>query len=190
MLTNNWIMKNKWMLIVILMLFGIGAYFLLAFFFHVFSVKPEILIGEANVNVDSDEFIGLVLKIPGSEKEGHWELNVTRLESKNDLGSLTEINGEYLLNKKPIYYLSAESGTIQWETRVLQITGQVSFRTNDGKVLRAEQLTWDPNNRRITAVNGVVLEAPGLTVIADKFNGDFKLDQVKMSGITKVFYHR
>lgn len=184
------ILKKKYLLVTILILFGVIVYFLLGFLFHAISGKQDLLVGEGKLKVDSDEFIGLMLKIPGAEKNGHWELNVARLESKGDLGSMKEINGDYLLDKKPIYHISAESGTIQWKTRVLQINGQVNFKTNDGKLLRAEEVSWDPNIRRILAVNKVVLESPGLTVTTDKFDGDFNLDQVEMSGMTKAFYRR
>lgn len=182
--------KSKWLLIIILMFLGVIAYFLLVSFFHITSNKQEVLVGEGKLKVNSDEFIGLMLKIPGAERNGHWELNVARLESKDDLGLMKEINGDYLLDKKPIYHLSAESGIIQWATRVLQINGQVSFKTTDGKALRAEEVSWDPNTRRILAVNKVVLESPGLTVTTDKLDGDLNLDQVEISGMTKAFYRR
>lgn len=186
----NLSLKNKWLLLVVLMLLGIIAYFLLVSFFHAVSKKQDILVGEGKLNVNSDEFIGLMLKIPGAEKNGYWELNVARLESKDEIGSMKEINGDYFLNKKPIYHISAESGIIQWKTRVLQMTNQVNFRTNDGKSLRAEELFWDPNTRKILAENKVVLESSELTVTTEKLDGDLNLDQVKFSGMTKSFYRR
>ncbi len=186
----NLTFRNKWQLLVIVIIFALIAYFLLSFSFHAISKKQEVLVGEGKLQVNSDEFIGLMLKIPGAEKNGHWELNVARLESKSDLGLLKEINGEYLLNKKPIYYLSAESGIIQWKTRVLQITGQVNLKTNDGKVLKAEEVSWDPNTRRVTAEKKVVLESPDLTITMNKLDGDLDLNKVKISGMTKAIYRR
>ncbi len=186
----NLILKKKWLFVAILFLLGVITYFSLGSLFRAISGKQDVLVGEGKLKADSDEFIGLMLKIPGAEKNGHWELNVARLESKGDLGLMKEINGNYLLDKKPIYHVSAESGIIQWKTRVLQINGQVSFKTNDGKLLRAEEVSWDPNTRRIQAVNKVILESPGLTVSTDKIDGDLKLEQVEMSGMTKAFYRR
>lgn len=186
----NLAIKNKWLLLVILISIGVIAYFLLTFFFHTISKKQEILVGEGKLNVDSDEFIGLLLKIPGAEKNGHWELNVARLESKDEIGEMKEINGHYYLDKKPIHHISAESGVIQWKTRILQMDGQVNLKTNDGKSLRAEEISWDPNNRQILAERKVVLESPGLTITTEKLDGDLNLDQVKLSGITKSFYRR
>lgn len=186
----NLAIKNKWLLIVILIAIGVIAYFLLTFFFHTFSKKQEVLVGEGKLNVNSDEFIGLLLRIPGAEKNGYWELNVARLESKDDIGEMKEINGHYYLDKKPIYHISAESGVIQWKTRVLQMDGQVNLKTDDGKSLRAEEISWDPNTQKILAEKKVVLESPGLTVTTEKLDGDLNLDQVKLSGITKSFYRR
>ncbi|MGE5607448.1 MAG: LPS export ABC transporter periplasmic protein LptC [Bacteroidota bacterium] len=186
----NLIFKKKWLLLLIVILLALIAYFLLSSLFYAVSKKQEVLVGEGKLQVNSDEFTGLILKIPGAEKNGHWELNIARLESKEALGLLTEINGEYFLDKQPIYYISAESGTIWWKTRVLQITGLVNLKTNDGKVLKAEKVSWDPNARRITAEKEVLLESPDLTISTDKFDGDLNLEQAKMSGMTKAFYRR
>jgi hypothetical protein len=68
--------------------------------------------------------------------------------------------------------------------------GQVNLKTDDGKSLRAEEISWDPNIRKILAVNKVVLESPGLTVTTEKLDGDLSLEKVKFSGITKSFYRR
>ncbi len=184
------ILKNKWLLLVILVLLVVVAYLSLAYFFNAVSKKQEAFVGEGKLNVNSDEFIGLLLRIPGAEKNGYWELNVARLESKDEIGTMKEINGDYYLNKKPIYHLSAESGIIEWETRILHIAGQVNFKTNDGKSLRAEEVSWNPNTRKILAKNKVVLESPGLTVTTEKLDGDLNLDQVKLLGVTKSFYRR
>lgn len=186
----NLAIKNKWLLLVILISIGVIAYFLLTFFFHTISKKQDVLVGEGKLNVDSDEFIGLLLRIPGAEKNSYWELNVARLESKDEIGEMKEINGHYYLDKKPIHHISAESGVIQWKTRVLQMDGQVNLKTNDGKWLRAEEILWNPNTRKISAEKKVVLESPGLTITTDKLDGDLNLDQVKLSGITKSFYRR
>ncbi len=186
----NLTFKKKWLLLLITILLAASAYFLLSSLFHAVSNKQEALVGEGKLQINSDEFTGLVLKIPGAEKNGYWELNVARLESKDDFGLLTEINGEYLLNKQPIYYISAESGIILWKTRVLQLTGKVNLKTNDGKVLRAEKIAWDPNVRRVTAEKEVVLESPGLTISMEKFDGDLNFEQVKITGMTKAFYRR
>ena len=112
------------------------------------------------------------------------------MESKEEIGLLTEINGEYLINKKPIYNISAESGTILWKTRILQINGKVNLKSNDGKVLRAGKISWNPNTRRITAEEEVVLESSDLMISTDKFDGDLSLEQVKISGMTKAYYRR
>jgi len=186
----NLTFKNKRLLLLVAILLVMIAYFILSSFINVISEKQEVLVGEGKLQINSEEFTGLVLKIPGAEKNGHWELNVARLESRDDLGLLTEINGEYLLDKQPIYNIAAEAGTIRWETRVLQITGQVNLKTNDGKLLKAERVSWDPNIRRITAEKNVVLEAPDLTIAADKFECDLNFDQVKISGTTKALYRR
>lgn len=190
MITINLTFKKKWLLLLIVTILAVAAYFLLSSLFHAISNKQEVLVGEGKLQINSDEFTGLILKIPGAEKNGHWELNIARLESKDDLGLLTEINGEYLLDKRPIYYISAEAGTILWKTRVLQINGKVNLKTNDGKLLKAEKLSWDPNTRRITAEKEVVLESADLTISTDEFDGDLNLEQVKISGMTKAFYRR
>jgi len=182
--------KKKWLLLLMVFLLAVMAYFLLSSLFHTVSNKQEVLVGEGKFQIDSDEFTGLILKIPGAEKNGHWELNVARLESKEEIGLLTEINGEYLINKKPIYNISAESGTILWKTRILQINGKVNLKSNDGKVLRAGKISWDPNTRRITAEEEVVLESSDLMISTDKFDGDLSLEQVKISGMTKAYYRR
>ena len=190
MVKFNLTFKNKRLLLLVAILLAVIAYFLLSSFFNAISRKHEVLVGEGKLQINSDEFTGLILKIPGAEKNGHWQLNVARLESRDDLGFLTEINGEYLLDNQPIYNIAAEAGTILWETRVLQMTGQVNIKTSDGKLLKAEKVSWDPTTRRITAEKSVVLEAPDLTIAADKFEGDLNFDQVKIFGTTKALYRR
>ncbi len=152
--------------------------------------KAEIQSGrQSSANVD--EFIGMTIKIPGAEKNGLWELHVSKVESTDNIGELNTITGDYILNKKLIYQISGNSGTIYWDKRILKVTGDVILKTTDDtKILTATEIIWDPNIKNFKAQKNVVLKTPEITVMSDEINSSLDLDQVTLKGLTKIVYTR
>jgi hypothetical protein len=139
----------------------------------------------------SDEFEKMTIKIPGAEKNGYWELHVDQGESLETVGHLNHIEGSYFINKKPFYRISGKTGIIYWNTRILQINGNVMLKTVDeSKSLNADEIVWDPTLRNITARREVILVTTQATVTTNQIIANLSLDQAVFNGLTKVVYQR
>ncbi|MGE5581437.1 MAG: LPS export ABC transporter periplasmic protein LptC [Bacillota bacterium] len=138
-----------------------------------------------------DEFSGMKIKIPGAEKDGYWELTVSKFADLSDVGRLNKVEGSYYRGRKPVYLISGETGVIYWNSRVLELQGNVLIKTYDGsKKITADELVWDPNQKTITARHNVTLETSNLTVNAETFSSNLYLNRASFTGMTKAVYER
>jgi LPS export ABC transporter protein LptC len=138
--------------------------------------------------VDQNMLLGMVIKIPGSDRHSYWELKVDRFAEQNKVGVMTKIKGVYFQNGQPFYHVTAQSGEINWHSRQLRFCNQVEFSSEDGKKLQARECLWDPVRKVVTAAGEVVLSAPGFTVSTEKITANLELEKANFSGLTKVVH--
>jgi LPS export ABC transporter protein LptC len=138
----------------------------------------------------TDELIGITIKVPGSDRGRYWDLAVDKLVKQEERGRLIRIDGRYIVNKLSLYRLTADSGSMDWRTRGLEVNGNVVLQTNDGKKLTAAKLVWDPVRERVLATGAVILETEDVRLETDSLEADIKLEQTFFSGMTKVTYRR
>ncbi|HYH04617.1 MAG TPA: LPS export ABC transporter periplasmic protein LptC [Bacillota bacterium] len=151
-------------------------------------VKPSVKPVKKVAGNDENVLMGMTIKIPGNEKNGYWELKVVKFAGLEQIGKMKTIEGDYLLDGKPIYHVSAKSGQVNWENRQLRFENQVVFTSNDKKKLSAQEFLWNPVQNKVFAENQVVLSAPGLVVTTHKLEADPQLDKVVFTGETKFVY--
>jgi LPS export ABC transporter protein LptC len=130
--------------------------------------------------------MGMEIKIPGAEPESYWNLKVDQFTEQNKVGTMIGIKGDYFLNDKPLYHVSARSGEINWQTRLLRFRQKVEFSSMDGKRLIAREFLWDPVQKRVTAEREVVLSAPGFRIYSQKVSANLKMERVTFSGATRM----
>ena len=181
--------KKTWSVISIVVVTLIGVITFAISFRQVSHEHPSAPTIKSDLQT-KEEFIGMVIKIPGVDINSYWELNVSKFESFDDTGHMFTVKGKYYLNKKPFYNISAASGIVYWKTRVLSLSGNVIMTTNDEKQLVAEQLTWDPNAKKIQARQNVVLTANRIKIETEEFKGNLDLERAVFSGFTKATYQR
>lgn len=140
------------------------------------------------LQVNSEELIGLTMKIPGGKQNGYWELNCAKLVNAKQFGTLTTINGRYIVANKPVYYLVAESGFIYWTNSVLKLQGNVKFSVKDGTELTADMIVWNPKKDIIQAENNVFLTTRSLKVKTEQIVAKPDLRKVDLKGMTQVSF--
>lgn len=142
----------------------------------------------SELQVNSEELIGITMKIPGGNRNGYWELNCAKMVNANQYGTLTTINGQYFLSNKPVYFLVAKSGLIYWDSSVLKLRGDVKFSVKDGAVLTADEIIWNPKSETIHAKNNVHLINRNSEVITEQITAKPDLRKVNLHGDTQVTY--
>lgn len=145
------------------------------------SVKTEL-------QAVSEKLIGLTMKVPGAKKTEYWILNCAMLTQAKTFAILTGINGQYYEHQKPIYYLTAQSGRIYWESATLELFGNVKFSADGGKELSAKEISWNPKTNLVDAKDDVYLTTPSVAVNTNQITADLDLKKVAFKGITKVFF--
>jgi LPS export ABC transporter protein LptC len=140
------------------------------------------------LQVNSEELIGLTMKIPGGNRNGYWELNCAKMVNASQYGTLTTINGQFYKANKPVYTLVAQSGFIYWESSILILRGDVKFSVMDGTQLTADEIVWEPKTDMIKAKDRVHLSTSTLEVKTDKIVSKTDLRKVDLKGITEVSF--
>lgn len=185
-------MSNKkfWLNIFFILISVAGVVAFLISIRQAADTKPVPSTGKKERQDDSDQLVGMKLKIPGSDKNSYWDLNVASLDSLDNIGHMKGIKGQYYSNKKPVYHLSAQSGLIFWKTKILKLKGKVSLSTNDNRLLTAEVIAWDPNTNKVTAKNNVILKTAKLTVRSTAIITNLSMNQATFSQNTTALYER
>ena len=147
--------------------------------------KPKV---RNELQVNSEELIGITMKIPGGNRSGYWELNCAKMVNANQYGTLTTINGQFYLAEKPVYYLVAKSGRIYWESSILELQGDVKFSVKDGATLTADQVVWNPKKETIKAKNNVHLVTRDSEIKTERIIAKPDLRKVNLQGSTEVTY--
>jgi hypothetical protein len=132
----------------------------------------------------------LEIKIPGSDANGYWELKLSRLSGLDDVGRMSVVNGKYIVNGRPIQFVTADYGEILWDKRRVTFKKHVVFKTLLNQSLVADVLTWDPNRRLLYARGNVILQTKDVLVKTEHLTAAIDLKNVKFSGITQVIAKR
>jgi LPS export ABC transporter protein LptC len=183
--------KKFWLpaLIIVISVCAITAFWLTLH--NALATRKTAVCSEQAQGQSPDEFQQMTMKIPGAEKNGYWELNIKNGKSLQDGAILKDIEGQYFSDKKPIYQISSKNGTIDWKTRTLELKNSVLLKTVDNsKILTTTELVWNPNSKKITARQGVTLQALETLISTDELFSDLTLEQVELKGMTKVIYQR
>lgn len=174
------------------LLAGIIIVLLIGVFITVWFIKdnrkPSVKPIKPTTVTDENVLMGMTIKIPGNEKNGYWELKVVKFEGLEQTGRMKTIEGDYILDGKPIYHVAAQSGQVNWDNRQVRFMDQVVFTSNDNKKLSAQEFLWDPVQNKIIAEKQVVLSAPGFVATTHKLEADPQLDKVFFFGATKFVY--
>jgi hypothetical protein len=153
------------------------------------QIKP-INNAQNKLQVNSEELIGLTMKIPGGNRDGYWELNCAKMVNADRFGTLTTITGQYILATKPVYHLVAESGLIYWGSSILRLRGNVKFSVKDGPELTAEEIVLNPKTDIINAKKNVRLTTRSLQVETEQIIAKPDLRKVDLKGITQVSFEK
>jgi hypothetical protein len=183
--------KKFWLrsLIIVISLCGITAFWLTLH--NALSTQKMAVRSEQPKEQSPDEFQQMTMKIPGAEKNGYWKLNIKNGKSLQDGAILKDIEGWYFIDKKLIYQISSKNGAIDWKTRTLELKNSVLLKTVDNsKILNTTELIWNPDSKKITARHGVTLKTLETLISTDELFSDLALEQVKLSGMTRVVYQR
>lgn len=132
----------------------------------------------------------LEIKLPDTTDGGYWELKMAKLAGLDEVGEMSGITGEYLLDHKAIRFVSADQGEIHWQNHQVVFKNNVVLKTIDGQQLFADKLIWDSEQKVIQAVGNVVLKAEGLIIHTTQLTARLDLNQAKFSGMTQVFSER
>lgn len=180
--------KTKIMLIAVILLPILIGFMIWGVMRESTRIKP-ITKTQNELQVNSEELIGITMKIPGGNRNGYWELSCAKMVNANHYGTLTTIKGQYYRAHKPVYYLDAKSGVIYWGTSVLKLRGDVKFSVKDGSVLTADEIVWDPKSEMIKAKNNVHLTTRNSEVITEQITAKPDLRKVNLKGTTQVIYN-
>lgn len=140
------------------------------------------------LQVNSEELIGLTMKIPGGDRNGYWEINCAKMVNGDQFGTLTTITGRYILASQPVYHLVAKSGLIYWGSSILKLRGNVKFSVKDGTELTAEEIVLNPKTDTIRAQNNVSLTTRSLQVKTEQIIAKPDLRKVDLKGTTQVSF--
>jgi hypothetical protein len=179
--------KSLWLIVFIVTISLGGLLILLATFSEVSNFQPKHNTRDT-LRVDSEELIGLTMKVPGPRQGEYWELNCTKMVNLNKTGILSSINGRYFSVQKPIYQITAQSGIIDWEKSNLKFYGGVKFSIDNGTELVAQEVTCNPKTKFMEAKGNIVLKNSSLEVKTDYITTDFSLNKVLFKGMTIVSF--
>lgn len=136
---------------------------------------------------NQEEFIGIEVKVPGKESNQFWELKVAKMTDLDDQqGRLTKIEGKYIIDQVPQYFVKADSGTVLWKQNIIILSGNVILNTTDGKKITTEALQWDSNNNNLNAQGKVSYDDGSSIINTEKVSADLDLKKLIFAGMTNV----
>ncbi|HOJ78401.1 MAG TPA: LPS export ABC transporter periplasmic protein LptC [Bacillota bacterium] len=136
---------------------------------------------------NQEEFIGIEVKIPGKEPNQFWELKVAKMTDLNyEQGCLTKIEGKYIIDQVPQYFVKADSGTVLWKQNIITLSGNVVLNTIDGKKITMETLQWDSDNNNLNAQGKVSYDDGSSIINTEKVSADLDLKKLVFAGMTNV----
>jgi hypothetical protein len=140
--------------------------------------------------LENDLLLGTTIKVPGKEKNSYWQLKVVELSSLAKIGKMTGITGDFFLDGKPMYHVTARFGEVFWRDGTIRLREKVEFLSNDGRKIVAGEFQWDSVNNRITAAQKVILSSTDITVTTEKLTADPQVDKVTFAGETRIIYRK
>jgi LPS export ABC transporter protein LptC len=145
---------------------------------------------EKTPKLEKDLLLGTTIKVPGKEKNSYWQLKVVELSSLAKIGKMTGITGDFFINGKPVYHVTARFGEVFWQDGTIRLREKVEFLSNDGRKIVAGEFQWDPKNNRVTAAKKVILSSADITVTTEKLTANPQVDKVTFAGETRIVYRK
>lgn len=182
-------LKKKWLIIIGVIIIGLSGVI-------IFKISPQQpskrneQAAQIETPDNDGELVGTKIKVPGPDQEGFWELNVEKMAELGESGKMFKIIGKYIEKGIEVYWITADSGDINWKNQLITFQENVRFSTNAGKKISSEVFIWDTKHKQITAKENVTLLSPDLTVTTEQLNADHRMQKALFSGKTKVLYQR
>ncbi|MCL6589677.1 MAG: LPS export ABC transporter periplasmic protein LptC [Firmicutes bacterium] len=136
------------------------------------------------LQIEADQLSGLNIKVPGGEKNSYWLLNFAKFTDLGEAGALDSISGEYIQESKPIYRLTADSGSIHWQSQQMTLYGPRVAAMDQTKEISAAEMLWEPKTGQISAKRQVFVRVNDLIVRTEELTADLELDRFVLKGST------
>lgn len=125
-------------------------------------------------------------RLTGTDDAGQkqWELRTEQLsiEESQQRVVLGRVVGQFFKQGVPQVTVTADRAVYLTKTRDVELMGNVTARTTDGRTLRAPRARWDAARRRIVASGGIVVTQAGMVIRADQVVADVDLKNTTFSG--------
>ncbi|HEX3043615.1 MAG TPA: LPS export ABC transporter periplasmic protein LptC [Bacillota bacterium] len=181
---TTFFLKKSWIVISVILVIIIG----LVIFWrgNQGSKKETIQVSEGvqRLQIESDQLLGLTITVPGGEKDGYWVLNFAKFTDLGTAGGLDTIEGDYYRDSKPLYHLTANSGTIHWQGQELRLNSPVVVSADQTKEISAEVMLLGPKTQNISAKRQVVVRIDDLNVRTEELVADSGLERIVLKGMT------
>jgi LPS export ABC transporter protein LptC len=125
-------------------------------------------------------------RLTGTNDAGQkqWELQTEHLtiEENQQRVVLGRVQGRFFKQGTPQMTVTAARAVYLIKTKDVELTGDVTARTPDGRTLRAPRVRWEAARTRIVASGGVVVTQSGMVIRADQVISDVDLKNTTFSG--------
>jgi len=125
-------------------------------------------------------------RLTGTDEAGQkqWELRTEHLtiEENQQRVVLGRVQGQFFKRGVAQMTITAARAVYLIKTKDVELTGEVTARTPDGRTLRAPRVHWDAARTRIMASGGVVVTQSGMVIRADQVISDVDLKNTTFSG--------
>jgi lipopolysaccharide export system protein LptC len=175
-------LKKSWIVILVLLGVIIGV----AIFWHGKKepLNTQVFEGPQGMQIEADQLVGLNIKLPGGGKNSYWLLNFAKFTDLGAAGALDTIDGEYIHDSKPVYHLTAASGSVHWESQQLKLYSPVIVSVDQTKEISAAEMLWEPKTQHISAKHQVAVRINDLNIQTEELAADIELNQFIMKGLT------
>jgi LPS export ABC transporter protein LptC len=124
--------------------------------------------------------------LSGADPRGRrvWDVRAQTLEVDRARRRLTmsAVMGQFYADGTPQLAFRAPSALLDVATRDVELSGGVELRARDGRTLRAARVRYTAADGVLTAMGGVRITQPGMTVTADALRTDARLAESHFTG--------
>ncbi|MGH2348979.1 MAG: LPS export ABC transporter periplasmic protein LptC [bacterium] len=125
-------------------------------------------------------------RLTGTNEAGQkqWELRTEHLtiEENQQRVVLGRVQGQFFKQGTAQMTVTAARAVYLITTKDVELIGDVTARTPDGRTLRAPHVRWDAARTRIVASGGVSVTQAGMVIRADQVISDVNLKNTTFSG--------